>query len=141
MRWPWESRSLEEEIARAKLRASRRRPWRRALPPGELKISDRWAVELYRGSLASSERLAELEAEIVMHQADARRAEAQSAALKVLMELDRSHVCRTTTAKVDLPLTSEGLLHEDAFRLLVDAQIWKHREQQLATALAATNND
>lgn len=106
MRWPWQPK------------------------PGFVRINHKELIELLRGAL----RAAELEEEIRQTDQKTRSLEAASRAWELLEE--RLSAGEDTTGvregllDEELPMTGDGVLHEEAFLALVDARRWSAFELQ-----------
>lgn len=99
-------------------------PWQPE--PGMVRVNHRKLIELQRGAL----RAAELEASIARDTAKAAALGAEVAASRLLADL------QVVDVDVELPVTADGRLHEEAFRALVEARVWAKRERQLADVLS-----
>jgi hypothetical protein len=98
-------------------------PWRPR--PGFVRIKEKTLVELQRRAL----RARDLEIEIRAQRRQNATLKAQ-AALARLSTTEREAVAYLVASP---PLTSDGRLHEPAFRAAVEAGVWAQRELELAS--------
>lgn len=95
-------------------------PWQPK--PGFVRINHKRLIELQRSALRAAELEAKTRDLVGQRQRLEREARARELAPAGATELDL----------VDLPQNDQGQLHEAAFIALVDAHVWKQREQWLA---------
>lgn len=95
-----------------------------------VRVSERRLVGLLREALRAADL--EREAEALEAQAEALRADATAQRLLSAMRLSAVETDAAASLLDELPLTSTGVLHVDAFEALVQTRVWAVREDELS---------